>query len=273
MKKSKNKGDFMRHLIMFLIIALLCSGCTNINSATPIAEPIANHSNHTFDINLSVALDRLSEPEQLATLPHYINYISVKPLYLSNATALTVGTDTIRQLFFIEVNENGEKVLVETAHGGLARFFEPREVKLSQGVFVEILSVGNMAQGNLVLLSPKSPYDAVYSINNVVDEYYQCNLYEEITLPENINIEAIENIETARFSTIYDGGKLNVSYEDVNSDGNTDIVLRGIIKYVIHLDENDIFDISTLSERSIRLVYLYNETEDSFDLCNELSQK
>lgn len=260
----------MKKKHMFLIIILLIFCILFNKTKFEINKLSLNKTEHSNSNNkISRIIEQLNDYQDINGHTDSINYINIVPIK-ERINMMTVGIDWVRKMFILEFDEHNNLRLIDTEHGGLAEYFNPQIVNLSQGSFIEIFSVAHMPTGQFELVLTEPPYETVFIIKNVVDAYFQNLPIEEITLDiNNEYIEKIENIEKARFSTIYDGGHLNVSYEDVNFDGNTDIVLRGVKKYLFHYEGENNNHI--ISERNIKWVYLYDEPKKIFLFDESLS--
>ena len=166
---------------------------------------------------------------------------------------------------YMLVVENGKITsIVDTGLGGNNNYFSYDVVSISQGVFVSAFCATHSGNGDLLLMPIYEPNTVKYLIPDVVDNYYE---ESELTA---IDYEISEAKGKGTASSVYLGGKLHASYIDVNQDGHTDIVLKGIQQvYETGQDQGQILK----QEYFVTYVYLYDPVIDSFIFNIAMSKK
>jgi hypothetical protein len=168
------------------------------------------------------------------------------------------------QLFMLTV-DNGKIVKVtDTGLGGNDAFFSYEVVTISEGTFIVAYCSSHMGNGRLEFVSILQPGIVKYTIHYAVDNEYEDNektATEYGLLIPNSNITA---------SSVYVGGKLDVGYMDIDQDGNTDVVLKGIQQiYEKGLDGIQILR----KEYFLENIYLFSSIGNDFVFDEELSRK
>lgn len=197
------------------------------------------------------------------------------PGYLSEVCFSKSNT---REGYYVIVDYSGSKKEVlyyedssgftETGIGGLRTVFSFKEVTLSQGELLEVFSAGNMGTGYLYLYENNSDYTLQYSIEDlyVIDKNMDVKSYEELPeeLKESLGIEDGDYV-----SWVHANGRLDVEYNDFNSDGHTDIRLYGI-KQMLVTQPSQIAEPRIVAEEFCIYTYLFSPEANSFILHQEI---
>lgn len=180
--------------------------------------------------------------------------------------------DSDKILRIVEKNSNEEYEL-KTISSGLYDVFSANEISISQGNFISVFSVGHMGTGFFELYSIEKPYKLKYKINNFIVDRNRDLLpipIEDINISENDKKKLLlDENGMARLSKVFEGDKLTPSFEeDINLDGHTDLVFRGIEKEFVNLIDNRIL---VISKHYCEYVYIYDENIDNFIYNKEYS--
>ncbi len=183
--------------------------------------------------------------------------------------------------YLIHSGENGNMKFALLGNGPRGTP-EPKEVNITQGVFVIGYQVGHMGSGSLYFHSIEEPYNAKYIINGAYDinhEYKPVELTKKIldeedwaVLPDEKILSKISlvkgRIKSASISKIFSGGALTPYFEDINSDGHTDIILHGVQLEKLQVETDDNRYEFIVNESLCKRVYIYDADSDDFILTN-----
>jgi hypothetical protein len=176
-----------------------------------------------------------------------------------------------RKLYFAEIQKDffweSELYLIKTQDdvitdaviigaSGLNRLFEYDVIDISQGEFIAAYCSSHMGSGNLELISIDNLGKSMYSIP-AIDNYFEDT--EETSITHGLSKEYGDGIYASK---IFLNGKLSAVYEDVNDDGNTDIILKGVQQ--VYKNEGDVQILD--SETFIKMVYLFDTHSNQFVL-------
>ena len=168
------------------------------------------------------------------------------------------------ELYMLVVEDGKITSIIDTGLGGNNTYFSYDVVSISQGVFISAFCATHSGNGDLLLMPIYEPNNVKYLIPDAVDSYYE---ESELTA---IDYEISEVKGKGTASSVYLGGKLHASYIDVNQDGHTDIVLKGIQQiYETGQDQEQLLK----QEHFVTYVYLYDPMIDSFIFDLAMSKK
>lgn len=138
-------------------------------------------------------------------------------------------------------------------------------VELSQGTYVEFNSSTHMGNGTTSLWSPFTKV-VEYTFDGLTTDNHREGYVEE-KIVKKYNLPRIQKEKGYGYSFVYQGGTLTSYYEDMNDDGQDDVIFYGIKNLV--LDEDDI----PIKIFSVKQVYLYDEAQEIFILDEKLSEE
>ncbi len=162
-------------------------------------------------------------------------------------------------LYHIQCDEQGNVTKVTACGSGNAELFSYDIVKLSGENYAAVYSASHMGNGCLMLFPLDGEADKTYTIDGAVDRHY-----EAMAL---VNEDGYDYMK----SRIYYDGRLTAEYTDVNQDGYTDIVLRGIILTYTGYPEEEYansYGELTTSQNCTR-TYLYHDSTKEYELWEE----
>ncbi|HKM00098.1 MAG TPA: SH3 domain-containing protein [Mobilitalea sp.] len=161
-------------------------------------------------------------------------------------------------LYSIHYDDDHHVIKVSPCGEGEKDLFTYSIVNLSCEDYVAVYCASQIGNGNLELFhldSNNSNVDPI-SIDKVIDNHYE--------LKESIDYTGSK----CASSLVYDNGKLNAEYIDVNLDGYTDIVFSGII-LSYESNDGDIASNKLTDSQNCRRTYLYNNSSKQFELSEE----
>ena len=187
-------------------------------------------------------------------------YIDDKPIYFA---LLQQAFFWESKLYLINSADGIISEIIDTGAGGLDLLFEYDIVDISQGKFIAAYCSSHSGNGNLELISLDELGKPQYSIPAI------CNYYAETEQIANEYELSSSNGDIIKASAVYIGGKLSAEYEDIDNDGNTDIVLKGVLQVYETLGNNKVLQ----KEYYIKNIYLFEHSSNSFVLNEILSER
>ena len=163
-----------------------------------------------------------------------------------------------RALYYIHYDDDNHVIKVSPCGEGEKDLFSYSIVNLSCEDYVAVYCASQIGNGNLELFhldGSNSNADPI-TIDKVIDSHYE--------LKESIDYTGSK----CASSQVYDNGKLNAEYIDVNQDGFTDIVFSGII-LSYESNDGDIASNKLIDSQNCRRTYLYNSSSKQFELSEE----
>ena len=214
---------------------------------------------------IQLILNRLLLTDENGEIRRYLSGIETKGLYNKPNTALLIISDyKSKSLFIIENVDNTKRFNLINVDGasGNAALFEAKEISISQGDFILVYAAGSAGLGDMEFYSLESPYELIYSVAGVIDQYHESYPIP----PESIAISDLylDDDGMARYSKIYDHNRLNPEFIDINDDGHTDIILKGIKKTVVEMASNPFSYATTIEEYYCQYIYLYDIESNEF---------
>lgn len=149
--------------------------------------------------------------------------------------------------------ENGEILGLDYISEGATDYFNFDVISISEGDFITVYSASHTGNGNLVLVQMDETEERNIGALPDYELYAIDSHYEEMQLNHNPVV-----------SKVFDNGVLTPEYQDVNEDGHTDIVLKGVIQEYEYDEENDMQNMTQAEE--VCQVYEFDPENKTFTL-------
>ncbi len=260
------KKDKMDAVVLSLISSLLLSGCQTTSSSSSDVKPDKSAVTITEAVEASsVTKDKIKSfikehNEEYGDVIHNLrdNEIHIEEKQLENMTLYfflyTPEASWETSLYQIR-EKNGIIETLDYVSGGSTDYFNFDVISISEGDFVTVYSASHMGNGNLELIR----LDTIPE--RKVGEAPDYELYAV-----DHHFEEIEKGAGKFLSSIFENGTLTPEYKDVNNDGNTDIVLNGVIQ---EYENSKDTEPQLTKEEKVCEIYLFNSNDKTFTLQSE----
>lgn len=137
---------------------------------------------------------------------------------------------------------------------GMHEYLKFDIVTLSEGNYIAVYSASNVGNGNLLFVD----INKLYGRQNGADPDFQM-------LAVDAHYEKLPcNGSNYTLSKVFSNGILIPEYKDIDGDGNTDVILSGIVE--TYQSEKDSEDFTLESRQDVTQMYLYDDKEKKFTL-------
>ena len=125
---------------------------------------------------IQLILDRLFLIDENGEIRRFLSSIETKGLdNKPNTSMLIINGFYGKSLFIMENHNDAEGFNLINVYGaaGDADLFEAKEISISQGDFILVYAAGSMGLGDMEFYSLESPYELIYSVAGVIDQYHE----------------------------------------------------------------------------------------------------
>lgn len=260
------KIDRMNVVVLSLISSLLLSGChTSTSGSSPVKtdDPFVTNSKTTEQKTLTT--DEVKKfikehDEEYGDIFSNLkeNEIHIEEKEWKNQTLyflLYTGNDSFATTLYQIREKDGEIEGLDYVSSGTTDYFSFDIISISEGNFITVYAATHMGNGNLEMIQLENipgrkagalPDYELYAIDN--------------------HLEGMEKETGTLVSKIFKDGILSPAYKDVNQDGNTDIVLSGVIQEYQSTKETEE---ELTNEKPVYEVYVFNPEDKTFMLQSE----
>lgn len=249
-------------MILFSSIYLLmgCSSSTSSFNQIKTEEPFAS-SNKVIQ-GKSLTKDDVKEfvkknqdsYEELNNIKEDEIMIEVKTCKGENLYFFTyTPTDSWNTSLYRIRQQQGEVLGLDYISEGATDYFQFDIINISEGDYVSVYSTSYMGIGYLSLVNLKSTEDR--KVGTIPDyEFYAVDSH----------YEQMQFDKAPVLSSVFENAKLTPEYTDVNEDGHTDILLRGVIEDYEYDIETDMQNLK--SRKEVCQIYEYEPETKQFIL-------
>ena len=180
---------------------------------------------------------------------------------LVNFAVVTDSHDS-KSLVWVDIND-GQIVNAKFTGAGSDGYFEYYFSTMSQGSFIIAYCTDSNGRGGLYFI----PLDNLGMVKYSFDKVYDNNMTFWGIIGAEFGLKDKDGYDVPAADR-YVGDKLDFTCEDVNSDGNTDVIFTGIRQIYVGTE----MEPQLWREYYVKQVYLYDPAQDDFVLSDELSE-
>lgn len=258
------KKDRMDLVLLSLISSLMLAGCTTTAGSTEkvnVTEPVVSNVETIADNTISKdAIKRFvkKNKEEYEDVIYELkdNEIHIEEKQIADQTIyffLYTPDDYWSTTLFQIREESGVIQGLDYISEGATDYFNFDVISISQGDFVTVYSASHMGNGTLELIRMDELSNR--EVGSVPDyELYAVDNHYEDMVTENEPV----------ISKVFENGILTPEYKDVNADGNTDVVLSGVVLEYEYDVEADTHNLKSASE--VCQIYEFTPETKTFTL-------
>lgn len=258
------KKDRMDVMLLSLISSIMLAGCSTTASSTDkvkVTEPVVSNVETIADNTISKdAIKRFvkKNKEEYEDVIYELkdNEIHIEEKEFKDQTIyffLYTPDDYWSTMLFQIREENGIIQGLDYISEGSTDYFNFDVISISEGDFVTVYSASHMGNGTLELINMDELPDR--EIGSVPD-------YEMYAIDGHYEDMVVDNVPVT--SKVFENGILTPEYKDVNEDGNTDVVLSGVVQEYEFDEEADTHNLK--SAREVCQIYEFDPAAKTFTL-------
>lgn len=260
---SRMKKEKMDKILVSLISSLLFTGCTtsvNTSQKVKTEEPVITNLETIEESIITKKSIRkyVKEKEEYQDIFQDIKeneiHIEEKTFQGENLYFFLYTPDELWSTTLYQIREkDGEILGLDYISEGATDYFNFDVISISEGDFITVYSANHTGNGNLVLVKMNEAEERPIGSLPDYELYAIDSHYEEMQLNHNPVV-----------SKVFENGVLTPEYKDVNKDGNTDIILKGVLQEYEYDEAQDMQKMKRTEE--VCQIYEFDPDKKTFTL-------